>query len=228
MAFVAGLLSFLSPCTLPLFPSYLGYLSGVTLRPGAGALPRRVRIQAFLHALCFCVGLSVLFLLLGWGASALGQWLLAYRQVVRVLGGVWVVAMGLLMAGVWRSEWLLRERRLPLPVHKPLGYLGSVLVGVAFAAGWTPCIGPLVGSVLALIVTRAGGWVYMLAYALGFTVPFLLCAVALPSIRPLLRYASLAARTGGWLLVVMGVLLITNQLSVLAQWVQGWTGFSGF
>jgi cytochrome c-type biogenesis protein len=237
LAFAAGLLSFVSPCTLPLFPSYLGYITGVSFTGPArgpatgpaGDRPVGLRRRAFLHALCFCAGLSVLFIMLGWGASAAGRFLIQYKQTVRVIGGVLVILFGLFMAGVLRSEWLMRERRFQLPARRPLGYLGSVLVGVAFAAGWTPCIGPIVGSVLAMIIAHpAAGAGYMFAYAAGFSLPFLVFAVTLASVRPLLRYTEAAARVGGVLLTVMGVLLLTGQLSVLALWIQRLTGFTGF
>jgi cytochrome c-type biogenesis protein len=227
LAFLAGLLSFISPCTLPLFPSYLGYISGVSFAGQQGA-SRVVRLRALLHALCFCLGLSILFVLLGWGATSLGVWLRAYEPVIRVVGGGMVVLMGLFMAGVWQSTWLSRERRIQLPAERPLGYLGSFLVGVIFAAGWTPCIGPILGAVLALVVTHPtiGTW-YMVTYAIGFAVPFLVFAVTLTSLRPLYRYTEPIARVGGWLLVIMGLLLITNETKWITIWLQQATGWNG-
>lgn len=231
-AFGAGALSFVSPCTLPLFPSYLGYISGVAFQKSAAhpeVISGSQRWKAFTHALCFCLGLSVLFILLGSTATAFGSVLAQYKDTVRVVGGVFILVMGLFMAGVIRSDWLLKERKFHMPAVKPLGYLGSVLVGIVFAAGWTPCIGPILSSVLIMVIENpgVGDW-YMLAYALGFSIPFLVLAVTLVSIRPLLRYTTVIARVGGILLAVMGLLLITDKMTLITIWVQKTTGFSGF
>lgn len=228
IAFGAGILSFVSPCTLPLFPSYLGYISGVSLGRG-GVKERGTRKRALIHAFWFCVGLSFLFITLGFGATALGSVLREYHTQVRIVGGLLVIIMGLFMAGVIKSGWLMRERRIHLPMAKPLGYLGSVLVGIAFAAGWTPCIGPILAAVLTMVVTHpdTGRW-YMAAYALGFSIPFLVLAVTLSSLRPLLRYTETIGKVGGWLLVLMGVLLFTDKMTVITIWIQQVTGFSGF
>jgi cytochrome c-type biogenesis protein len=232
LAFGAGLLSFASPCTLPLFPSYLGYISGISfqnLMNGPAGISASNRWRAFSHAFFFSLGLSFLFVLLGFGATAIGHWLEDYKVTIRLLGGALVLVMGLFMAGVVRSEWLLRERRLPMPAQKPLGYLGSFLVGVAFAAGWTPCIGPILASVLMMIASNpgSGAW-YMAAYATGFALPFMVLALTLTSIRPLLKYTGIIEKVGGWLLVVMGLLLITDKMTAITIWIQRITGFSGF
>ncbi len=230
LAFGAGVLSFVSPCTLPLFPSYLGYISGVSLAaPGTNIDRTNARLRAFIHAFWFCVGLSFLFITLGFGATAMGGVLREYRTEVRIVGGALVIVMGLFMAGVLKSQWLMQERRVHFTRSKPLGYLGSVLVGVAFAAGWTPCIGPILAAVLTMVIAHpnTGKW-YMIAYALGFSIPFLALAVTLSSLRPVLRYTEIIAKVGGWLLVIMGVLLFTDKMTVITIWIQQVTGFSGF
>lgn len=229
IAFGAGILSFISPCTLPLFPSYIGYITGVSFQTLVQGKSRRVRWLAFRHALFFCLGLSILFVLLGYGATAFGRFLHEYKDSVRVVGGVFIIVMGLFMAGVLRGDWFMQERRLQFPRAMKLGYLGSFLVGVIFAAGWTPCIGPILSSVLILVMSKpsVGAW-YMVAYAIGFSLPFLILAVTLTSLRPLLKYTEMLAKVGGWLLILMGVLLVTNQMTLITSWISQRTGFYGF
>ena len=231
VAFLTGVISFVSPCTLPLFPSYMGYITGVSFQSlqKDAKVSHKVRARALTHALFFCAGLSLLFVALGFGATAFGHLLREYRNSVRLVGGAVVIVMGLFMAGVLKSSWLLQERRLQLPFGRSASFAGSFVVGIVFAAGWTPCVGPILASVLMMAMNNphVGAW-YMVAYALGFAIPFLALAVTLTSFRALFRYTGVIAKIGGWLLVVMGVLLFTNQMTLITAWIQQTTGFTGF
>ncbi|MGH7482708.1 MAG: cytochrome c biogenesis CcdA family protein, partial [Longimicrobiales bacterium] len=144
VAVIAGVLSFLSPCVLPLVPSYLGFITGMSLEELHAGERRR---SSLLHALLFVTGFSLVFLLLGASATALGQLLLRYQDWISRIGGIVIVLLGLHLMGVFRLGSLMRERRLQL-AQRPAGYLGAVGVGIVFAAGWTPCIGPVLGAVL--------------------------------------------------------------------------------
>ena len=224
VAFTAGLLSFLSPCVLPLVPSYVGFLTGMT-QPETGVHRR----AALAHALLFIVGFSLVFILLGASATALGRALGYYQVWLQRVGGVLVILFGLFGLGVFSPRFLTGEHRLHFD-QKPVGYLGSVLVGMAFAAGWTPCIGPVLGGILGLAATSADvtrGMLLLAVYSAGLALPFLLAAVALDSFlgwfqrfRPLLPWVM---RISGVLLVLMGVLLVTGEFTRLAGWLQSLT-----
>ena len=224
VAFAAGLLSFLSPCVLPLVPSYVGFLTGMTLPEVTGR--RRV---ALTHALLFVGGFSLVFILLGASATALGRALNYYQVWLQRLGGALIILFGLLCLGVFNSRLLSQERRLHLE-RKPVGYLGSVLVGMAFAAGWTPCIGPVLGAILGLAATSTDvsrGMLLLAVYSAGLALPFLVAAVAVDSFldwfQRFRRFLPWVMRISGVMLVFVGILLITGEFTRLAGWLQGLT-----
>ncbi len=224
VAFTAGLLSFLSPCVLPLVPSYIGFLTGMTL-PEATSRRR----PALIHALLFVAGFSLIFILLGASATALGRALNQYQIWIQRVGGVLIIAFGLVCLGVVRADFLMQERRVHME-EKPVGYLGSLLVGMAFAAGWTPCIGPVLGAILGLAATSsdlARGTLLLAAYSFGLAVPFLIAAVALESFlgwfQRFRRYLPWVMRVSGVLLVFVGILMVTGEFTRLAGWLQQFT-----
>jgi cytochrome c-type biogenesis protein len=181
VAFGAGLFSFLSPCVLPLFPSYISFITGMSVADLSGELTRDARRRVLLHALCFVLGFSLVFIALGASVSVIGQGLLDYREWIRRIGGLLIIVFGLYIAGLLRvgifgrtAQWQIRE--------KPAGYLGSLAVGITFAIGWTPCVGPILGAILSLagtVETVQRGILLLVAYSAGLGVPFLLSALAL-------------------------------------------------
>lgn len=229
VAFGAGLLSFLSPCVLPLVPSYVTFITGLSFDDVT-----RARRAALVHALLFVAGFTLVFVLLGAASTSLGRVLAAYRDVVARLGGVLVVLFGLFLLGAFDLAAWQRERRVHL-ADKPAGYLGTVLVGVAFAAGWTPCIGPVLGAILTYNLGVGGGGggdagrgaAMLLAYAGGLAVPFVLAAVALERFLAVFararRHVALASRLSGALLVAVGVLMATGGMTRMASSLQAWT-----
>ena len=224
LAFVAGVLSFLSPCVLPLIPSYVGFLTGLTLEE----LEVR-RGTALAHALWFVAGFSLIFIALGATASALGALLLRSQVWIGRIGGVVVILFGLYLLGVLRPALLMRERKVQL-ARKPLGYLGSAFVGVTFGAAWTPCIGPILGAILTLAAAQASvghGAALLTAYSAGLALPFVVTALALDRFlawfqrfRPYLAWVE---RIAGGLLILLGLLLVTDRFTLLAGWLQGLT-----
>jgi cytochrome c-type biogenesis protein len=224
VAFLAGVLSFLSPCVLPLVPSYVTFLTGLSLDE-AGAR----RWTAVTHALLFICGFTLIFVTLGATATGLGR-LLNYQQVwLQRVGGLLIVLFGVYLLGGFHWMPLERERRVQIQ-DKPLGYLGSVLVGLAFGAGWTPCIGPILGSILLFTSTQSSlrqGIVLLLAYSIGLAIPFLVAAFAVGRFvawfRRYKRFIPVVTRLSGALLVAVGLLVATGYFSLLAQWLQGLT-----
>jgi len=224
LAVAAGLLSFLSPCVLPLIPSYVGFLTGLSLEQ----LEVR-RGTALVHALWFVTGFSLIFVALGATASVLGVLLLRYQVWIGRLGGVLVILFGLYLLGVLRPQFLLQQRQIQL-ARKPVGYVGSAIVGVTFGAAWTPCIGPILGAILTLAAAQASvghGIALLAAYSVGLAMPFLATALALDRFlvwfqrfRPYLVWVD---RVAGLLLLALGLLLVTDRFTLLATWLQGLT-----
>ncbi len=221
IAFTAGILSFLSPCVLPLVPSYITFVTGLSLEDVS-----RARRAALVHSLLFVCGFTAIFVALGAGATALGVLLAAYRDWIGRIGGVLLIVFGLILLEIIRVPALSRDRRIYL-ADKPVGYLGSVLVGIAFGAGWTPCIGPVLGGILSLASATASverGVGLLLAYSAGLAVPFLIAALAIDHF--LAAFARMRAglawvsRISGVLLILVGVLLASGWFTMLATWLQ--------
>jgi cytochrome c-type biogenesis protein len=224
VAFSAGLFSFLSPCVLPLFPSYVSFITGMSVSDLTADLSGAARRRVMLHALAFVFGFSLVFVALGASFSAAGQFLLDYRTLIRQIGGVLIVLFGLYIAGVFKLAAMGRTMQFQLR-EKPAGYLGSLVVGITFAIGWTPCVGPILGAILSLAGTSETvqrGIGLLIAYSAGLGVPFLLSAVALGSfLKFFKRYRPLIPvmeRSAGVLLVIVGVLVFTNYYVVLNSW----------
>ena len=224
VAFSAGLFSFLSPCVLPLFPSYISFITGMSVGDLSADLSAHARRRVLLHAVAFVLGFSLVFIALGASFSAAGQLLFTYRDGIRRLGGVLIILFGLYIAGVLRIGFLGRTAALQIR-EKPAGYIGSFIVGVTFAVGWTPCVGPILGAILSLAGTAetvGRGVGLLVAYSAGLGLPFLLSALALgPFLRFFKRYRPfipVVERGAGVLLVIVGVLVFTNYYLVLNSW----------
>ncbi len=224
IAFGAGVLSFLSPCVLPLIPSYMSFITGMSLEEMGDQ-----RRAAVTHALLFVSGFTLIFVALGATATSLGR-LLQFHQVwLERFGGVLIIVFGLYMLGLFQIGVFARERRVHIQ-NKPLGYLGSVLVGVAFGAGWTPCIGPILGSILLYSSSQgdlAQGVVLLFSYSMGLAVPFLIAALAVERFitwfQGYRQYMPLVTKASGGMMVFLGLLLISGYFSLLAAWLQGLT-----
>lgn len=222
-AFVAGLLSFLSPCVLPLIPSYITYITGISFADLQAEHPSHIiRQKSILHSFCFICGFTAVFVLLGASATFIGSFLNDNAFIIRKVGGVLLVLLGIHVTGLVPLKFLLGEKRVSIK-HKPAGYAGSFLVGIAFAAGWTPCIGPILAAILAVAATAERvyqGILLLLIYSLGLGLPFLLSALAMHQFLMVFnrfkKYIRIFEIITGAFLMVVGVLIYSNWLSRLS------------
>ena len=223
LAFFAGLVSFLSPCVLPLLPAYLSFMTGLTTAELSG--DERPLARIMVPALLFVLGFSLVFVGLGASASVLGQVLTQYRAVLEKVAGIAVIAFGVLMLGIIKVPWLYGEARADMSEARAFGRGASFVMGMAFAAGWTPCVGPVLGTILTLAAaSQSASWgaLLLLAYSAGLGVPFLLVALLFGRARPLLswlnRHSLAINRAAGVVLVIVGVLIFSGRLGVLATY----------
>jgi cytochrome c-type biogenesis protein len=214
LAFVAGVISFTSPCCLPLMPGYVGYVSGAAAEGHGGVA---VRKRVFVAAGLFVLGFAIVFTAMGAGASAIGPAIVRNRLVLERIAGVFVIFMGLMTVGLFRVAFLLREARLDLRRIRP-GPAGAVPLGMAFAVGWQPCIGPVLASILAAAAATRTAWAgagLLFVYSLGLGIPFLLLAWgharASTAFDWFRRHGRAIERVGGTILVLMGILMVTGQ-----------------
>lgn len=225
LSFLAGFLSFLSPCVLPLVPSYISFITGVSFEDLKEGTDRsRIRFLTITNSLAFICGFSLIFIALGASSSVVGKFLFDYQDKIRVIGGILVIFFGLFVSGVVKLDFLSRERKFHL-TGKPAGYIGTFLVGMTFAAAWTPCIGPILGTILVYAGSQgsaAYGFKLLAVYSLGLAVPFFLSSLMFNSflsysgkIRKYMRWIMLAS---GLVLIGFGILLLTNNVRQLTSY----------
>lgn len=230
LAFAAGVLSFISPCCLPMYPSYISYITGISVAQlKESSRPREVQKLTLFHTLFFILGFSIIFYALGFTFSAVGRIFTDYREMIRMLGAILIIVMGLFVMEIFKPQFLMRQKKLEIP-RMGFGYLGSMLVGIGFAAGWTPCIGPILVSILSLAAAQPErAFAYMTAYTLGFAIPFFIMAFFVGRARWILKYSNRVMKIGGALMIFFGILLYTNQMTVITSWASRlFGGFTGF
>jgi cytochrome c-type biogenesis protein len=224
LAFLAGVLSFLSPCVLPLVPSYISFITGMSFEDLTDKDTKRITFATLANSLVFSLGFSTVFVSLGASSSLIGLWFFQFQDWIRIVGGVLVIVFGLFIAGVLKMDFLQRERKFHLR-GRPAGYIGTFLIGMTFAAAWTPCIGPILGSIL-LVASSEGSTAYgielLSVYSLGLAIPFMASALAFNSFlnysKNIRKYMRAVMIISGIILVVFGVLLLTDRLRDLSAY----------
>jgi len=222
IAFTAGLFTFISPCVLPLIPSYISFITGISFKQLTSADDfKKLRKRTIFHSLMFILGFSLIFIVLGASATYLGSLFLKYQAWIARIGGVLIILFGLHIAGFIKIKFLQREKRVHLR-DKPLGYFGAALVGLTFAAGWTPCIGPILGTILVFASTAEDlyrGILLLSSYSLGLAIPFFLTSLAVNSVLPyfkkLTAHLRLISIISGIFLIAIGLLLVTGYFNRL-------------
>lgn len=228
LAFGAGFLSFISPCTLPLYPAFLSYITGMTLdelKTDRGILQKR----GILHTLFFLLGFSFIFIALGFGTNFVNTAYIQYQDLIRQIGAIFIVIFGLIIVGVFSPQFLMKDRKFQFK-NRPSGFLGTIVIGMAFAAGWTPCTGPILGSILLLGASNPGSGVwYMLAYVLGFAIPFFVLSFFITRMNWIRKHNAKIVKIGGYIMIAVGILLffdgMTYIITLLSPFFGGFQGF---
>ena len=228
IALGAGFLSFISPCCLPLYPAFLSYITGMSvgeLKTENAMLQKR----SLLHTIFFLLGFSAIFIAIGFGTSFIGRFFYEYKDLIRQLGGIFIVLFGLMIVGVFKPEFLMKDRKLEFK-NRPSGFIGSVLIGMAFAAGWTPCTGPILSFVISLAATNPGsGMMYMIAYSLGFAIPFFILSFFLGRMNWIKKNSAKIVKVGGYIMIVMGIVLFFDWMTkIIIFFSEMFGGFTGF
>ncbi|WP_318616788.1 cytochrome c biogenesis CcdA family protein [Sporosarcina sp. YIM B06819] len=228
LAFGAGFLNFVSPCTLPLYPAFISYITGMSLDE-LKSDKARFRKSGILHTIFFLIGFSIIFIFLGFSSSFVGTFFIQYQDLLRQIGAIFIFIFGLMIIGLFNPEFLMKEKKLQFK-NRPAGYLGTFLIGLAFAAGWTPCTGPITGAVFMLASQNPGSGVwYMLAYVLGFAIPFFLLSIFITRVKWIQKYNRTITKVGGYLMIGLGVLLFFDGLTYIIIWLSPYFGgFMGF
>ncbi|GAB4073655.1 cytochrome c-type biogenesis protein CcdA [Barrientosiimonas marina] len=226
IAFGAGFLSFISPCVLPLYPAFLSYITGMSVNELTNENKMLTR-KSLLHTAFFLLGFSLVFIMLGFGSSAISEFLKANQAVIRQIGAVLIVFFGLVVVGVFNFQFLMKDRTITIK-NRPAGYVGSFIIGLAFSLGWTPCMGPILVIVISLAASNPDiGMVMMLSYILGFSIPFFILSFFVGKMAWIKRHSAKIVKIGGYIMVFMGVALYFDWMRDLTRFLASLFGFSG-
>lgn len=228
IAFIGGLLTFFSPCFLPLVPAYLIYITGLSFEE-----IKTIRLKTIIHSLLFILGFSIVFSSMGLAASLLGSFFFNFQDILRIVGGGLIIVLGLYLIGVIKLPFLDMERKITISA-KPSGYIGTLFVGMVFALGWSPCVGPILAGILLLAgqTTTAGqGLLMLLAFSAGLGLPLFLVSLGvnyfLSFIKKIEKHLKTIHLVCGIFLVLVGILLVTDSLQTITLWLIELTNYQG-
>ncbi len=221
-AFVAGVLSFFSPCVLPLIPAYFTFITGFSIEELTEKYNSEIRKKVFLSTFLFVLGFSLVFILMGASASYLGGLMYTYKKLIRIIGGILIIILGIHLTGIIRIPGLDFEKRITLE-KKPLHFLGTLIIGMAFGAGWSPCIGPLLGSILIVAGSQETVWqgvILLGIYSAGLAIPFIIISIFINFLLTFIKKASKVLKyvnvVAGVVLIIVGLILVSNKLYVFS------------
>ena len=228
LAFGAGFLSFISPCSLPLYPAFISYITGMSL-DDLKSDSKRMSKSGMLHTLFFLIGFSLIFIVLGFGSSFVGKFFIENQTILRQVGAIFIVLFGVMIAGLFTPQFLMSEKKLQFK-NRPSGYFGSVLIGLGFAAGWTPCSGPIIGAIVGLAASNPGsGMTYMIAYILGFAIPFFILSFFVTKLGWIRKSSGIIMKVGGYIMIAVGILLFFDGMTYIIRLLSPLFGdFTGF
>lgn len=224
LAFSAGIASFVSPCCLPLYPSYLSYITGISVSDlKENDHTKKQRMRMISHTFFFILGFCTVYYALGYSTNLFAEFFSEYRQLIRQLSAILIILMGLFLIGLFQPKLLLKDTRKNL-IPRKSNYISSFVFGIGFSAGWSPCVGPVLTAILGLAASSPDTWFQLTtAYALGFAIPFFVLAFFLGTARWILKYSSLVMKIGGGVMLLMGVLLFTDQMTQITIWLNSIT-----
>lgn len=218
MAFSAGLLAFVSPCCLPLYPSFVSYITGMSINELKGDMDTQHKKKILLHSIFFSLGFSVIYYILGFSFSGIGQLFSEHQDLIRMLGGIFIILMGLFMLEVFQPKFMLKDTRVQKK-RSNVGYINSFLIGLGFAAGWTPCIGPIFGVIMyASALNPSQAFINITGYSLGFCLPFIILAFFIGKTKFIVKHSQKLMKIGGVIMIIFGILLYFDQMTFLNIW----------
>ncbi|CDQ19631.1 cytochrome c-type biogenesis protein [Halobacillus karajensis] len=227
LAFGAGFLSFISPCVFPLYPAFLSYITGMSvneLKEDNGMLRR----ASLIHTILFLLGFTTIFIILGFSGSLFAQFFIQNESIIRRLGAILIIFFGFVIIGVFNFNFLMKDRKIIFK-NRPSGYIGTFIIGLTFSLGWTPCTGPILAAVLSLAADSPElFFVTMLAYSLGFSIPFLILSFFVGKLNWIKKHSASIVKVGGYVMILVGVALYFDWMTMLTSYLAGFFDFQGF